>query len=86
MRTSILRMAGAAVVLAATIASVSAFAHKPEQQGMGMMGEQMEAMGGMAHMMDMMTSMSVEDRSAMQAACMEMMQGHDQVSPDSTRQ
>lgn len=83
MRTSILRMAGAAVVLAATIASVSAFAHKPEQQGMGMMGEQMEAMGGMAHMM---TSMSAEDRAAMQAACMEMMQGHDQVSPDSTRQ
>ena len=82
MQTTKFKMIGAGAVLTAAIASVSAFAHKPEQQGMGMMGEHMETMGGM---MGMMSGMSAEDRSKMQAACMKMMQSHNKASPSSNQ-
>ena len=71
MKTTTFKMIGAGAVLTAAIASVSAFAHKPEQQGMGMMG--------------MMSGMSAEDRSKMQAACMKMMQSHNKASPSSNQ-
>ncbi|WP_297796981.1 hypothetical protein [uncultured Marinobacter sp.] len=82
MKTTTFKMIGASAVLAAAIASVSAFAHKPEQQGMGMMGEHMETMGGM---MEMMSGMSADNRSKMQAACMKMMQSDGEASPSSNQ-
>lgn len=82
MKITMFRMTGAGIVLAAAIASVSAFAHKPEQQGRGMMGEDTQAMKGM---MKMMSGMSAEDRSKMQAECMKMMQSHDKATTSSNQ-
>ncbi|WP_421840871.1 hypothetical protein [Marinobacter algicola] len=82
MKITMFRMTGAGIVLAVAIASVSAFAHNPEQQGRGMMGENTQAMKGM---MEMMSGMSAEDGSKMLAECMKMMQSHDKATTSSNQ-
>jgi len=81
MRNSKLKLTVTAAVLAGSVALFSAVAHgegagmmagHSEQNGM-MSSQGMEGMGGM---MGMMSDMSPEDRKAMTAACMKMMQAH----------
>jgi len=81
MRNSKINLTVTAAVLAGSVALFSAVAHgegagmmagHSEQNGM-MSSQGMEGMGGM---MGMMSDMSPEDRKAMTAACMKMMQAH----------
>ncbi len=84
MRNSKLKLTVTAAVLAGSVALFSAVAHgegagtmagHSEQNGM-MSSQGTEGMGGMMGMMNMMSDMSPEDRKAMTAACMKMMQAH----------
>lgn len=75
MRNSTIKITVLAAVLAGSAATLSAFAHESEDQGM-MSSEGMHGMGGMMQMMNMMSEMAPEDRKALTEACMNMMQSH----------
>ncbi|MAM59999.1 MAG: hypothetical protein CMH11_00725 [Maritimibacter sp.] len=80
MRTQKLKVLGSALVLAASIGTLPAFAHEEGGgEGKGMMSD---GSGSMGDMMQMMSQMSPEDRKAMMKACMDMMQ--DQGMDDKT--
>ncbi|GGY60438.1 hypothetical protein [Marinobacter zhanjiangensis] len=84
MKSTKLKLAGAAVVLAAAIGSMAVYAHQSEHGGMGMMSGHMGNMEGMEGMMEMMSSMSEEDHSAMHTACLKMMDSANQSESGTT--
>lgn len=66
-----LRLAALVLALTGALGSIAVSAHQTEHEEGGMMGSHME---GMAHMMSMMSSLSEEDRAAMEQDCTQMMQ------------
>ncbi|EMP54688.1 hypothetical protein MSNKSG1_15302 [Marinobacter santoriniensis NKSG1] len=89
MKKSTARLTTGLFLAASLFTSAVVSAHQGDNSGMGMSGGgsgnmmQMMNMEGMAEMMKVMSSLSEDDREAMQDACLKMMKSHSGASMES---
>lgn len=89
MKNTTIRLTTGLFLAGSLFTSAVSYAHQGEGTGMGMSGSgsqgmmQMMNMEGMAEMMKVMSSLSEDQREAMQDACLKMMKSHSDATMES---